>query len=299
LIAARFVQAVGAAGPVVLGRAIVRDVHDGASAGRELSRMGVIMGLAPTLGPALGGVLEQNFGWRANFAVAALLSIGLGLFVWRALPETNPMRHATWPGFGGILRSYREVLKAPAFRAYVAILIGSHCGLFTFISTATFVLQAHYGLTPLVFGIGFGATGLGFVAGSFVAQRIVARLGIDGVIRVGVIIIALAGAAAAALMLAGVPSALIVLAPAAAFTFGHGLVQPQTQAGALLPHPERAGAAASLSGIFQLGCSAIWGFAMAVGVAYTPLTLPLGMLAAGLFAATMFAATGRARATKI
>jgi DHA1 family bicyclomycin/chloramphenicol resistance-like MFS transporter len=298
LIAARFVQALGAAGPVVIGRAIVRDLHDGARAGRELSRMGMIMGFIPAIGPVAGGWLEQAFGWRASFWATALAAVALGGFAWRALPETNRAARSRWPGLGRIAQEYREVLKAPAFRAYVAVLIGSHAGLFTFISTATFVLQGRYGLSPLAFGLGFGATGLGFVCGSFVAQRIVTDLGLDGVLRIGVTLIAAAGAMATTLMLAGVPSAFVVLGPAALYTFGHGLVQPQAQAGALMPHPERAGAAASLTGIFQLGCSAIFGFAMAAGVARTPLVLPMGMAAAGLFSAASFAMTCAARAAK-
>jgi DHA1 family bicyclomycin/chloramphenicol resistance-like MFS transporter len=47
LIAARFVQAVGASGAIVLARAVVRDMYDGPSVGRELSRMAAIMALAP------------------------------------------------------------------------------------------------------------------------------------------------------------------------------------------------------------------------------------------------------------
>src|SRR5688500_3013259 len=43
LVGARFLQALGASGPIVLARAIVRDLYEGTRAGRELSRMGTIM----------------------------------------------------------------------------------------------------------------------------------------------------------------------------------------------------------------------------------------------------------------
>src|SRR5690606_37821387 len=49
LTVARFVQALGASGPIVLARAVVRDLYEGPRAGRELSRMGTIMGLVPAL----------------------------------------------------------------------------------------------------------------------------------------------------------------------------------------------------------------------------------------------------------
>src|ERR671928_16172 len=71
LIAMRFVQALAASGPIVLARAIVRDLYEGPRAGRELARMGTIMGLVPAAAPVLGGVLDQVFGWRSVFAAMA------------------------------------------------------------------------------------------------------------------------------------------------------------------------------------------------------------------------------------
>ncbi len=67
LIAARFVQALGGAGAIVLARAVVRDLYSGVRAGRELSLMGSITGLAPIVAPMIGGVLQTAFGWRSCF----------------------------------------------------------------------------------------------------------------------------------------------------------------------------------------------------------------------------------------
>ena len=46
-LAARFVQALGGAGCIVLARAAVRDLYSGVRAGRELSLMGSITAFAP------------------------------------------------------------------------------------------------------------------------------------------------------------------------------------------------------------------------------------------------------------
>src|SRR5215210_3235221 len=88
LIAARFVQALGASGPIVLGRAMVRDLYDGARAGRELSRMGSIMGLVPAIAPIFGGVLHEVFGWRSTFMASVLFGGALAAVVSTRLPET-------------------------------------------------------------------------------------------------------------------------------------------------------------------------------------------------------------------
>jgi len=299
LIASRFLQAIGAAAPVVLARAIVRDLYDGAHAGRELSRMAAFMGLIPASAPVIGGAIQETLGWRAIFLATAALALALGLFCWRALPETNRDGAGGWPGFGAIIRGYRIVLRSPAYRSYVSLMMASHAGVFTFISTGTFVLQGLYGLSPVMFGFAFGATGCAYIAGAFTAQRIVTRLGLDRVIRIGVGLEAAGGLLAVAGMLSGVPSSLAVIIPAAIYIFGHGLVQPQAQAGTTLRHPDRAGAAASLAGIFQLGFAALYGFVLAVFLTITPLALPVGLALAGLAALTIDLATRtiRTRAT--
>jgi hypothetical protein len=52
---------------------------EGAAAGRELSRMGMVMGLVPALAPIIGGFLEPLFGWRSNFL--AVLSFILMTYI--------------------------------------------------------------------------------------------------------------------------------------------------------------------------------------------------------------------------
>src|ERR1700735_1707953 len=69
LIAVRFVQALGGAGCIVLARAAVRDLYSGVRAGREMSLMGSITAFAPIVAPAIGGVLQTAFGWRASFVL--------------------------------------------------------------------------------------------------------------------------------------------------------------------------------------------------------------------------------------
>ena len=64
---------------MVLSRAIIRDV---VSADKAASLIGyVTMGMAvvPMLGPMLGGLLDETFGWQASFWLMALS--GFGMFV--------------------------------------------------------------------------------------------------------------------------------------------------------------------------------------------------------------------------
>src|ERR1700740_1813726 len=95
LIAVRFVQALGGAGCIVLARAAVRDLYSGVRAGRELSLMGSITAFAPIVAPAIGGVLQTAFGWRASFVLLLICVFVIGATAARLLPETLRERPKT------------------------------------------------------------------------------------------------------------------------------------------------------------------------------------------------------------
>jgi len=154
LIVARFAQALGGSGGVVLARAIVRDLYSGARAGRELSLIGSVTALAPVLAPVVGGILQTGFGWRSIFVTLVIAGLASGGMVWLRLPETLATRAAEPVSPVNMLKSYRVVARHPAFLAYLGISTASYAGLFAWISGASFVLQNLYGLTPFNFGIG-------------------------------------------------------------------------------------------------------------------------------------------------
>jgi DHA1 family bicyclomycin/chloramphenicol resistance-like MFS transporter len=259
LIVARFVQALGGSGGIVLARAIVRDFHSGVRAGRELSLIGSVMALAPVLAPIVGGVLQTGFGWRSIFVtlVAAGL-VGVGV-VWLLLPETLATRAAEPVSPSTMLKSYRAVACNPAYLAYLALATTSYAGLFAWISGASFVLQNLYGLSPFNFGIAFALGSVGYMIGATTAARLVTRLGIDGTLGVGAGALAAGGTAMVVSVALGFTSAVSLVLPVAIYLAGLGMVLPQAIAGAMTPFPERAGSASSLLGFIQQSAAALCG----------------------------------------
>ena len=259
LIAARFVQALGGSGGIVLARAIVRDLYSGARAGRELSLIGSVMALAPVLAPLAGGVLQTGFGWRSIFVTLVAAAFAGGGMVWLLLPETLSARAAEPVSPSSMLASYRVVARNPAYLAYLALAATSYAGLFAWISGASFVLQDLYGLTPFNFGIAFAVGSLGYMAGAGLAARLVGRLGIDGTLGIGTLALAAGGLGMMVALALGLTSALSLVLPVAVYLAGLGMVLPQALAGALTPFPERAGAASSLFGFIQQSAAALCG----------------------------------------
>jgi DHA1 family bicyclomycin/chloramphenicol resistance-like MFS transporter len=252
LLAARFVQAIGACVGPVVARAIVRDLYPPREAGRILGYMASAMALAPLIGPFIGGWLELAFGWRASFWFLALYGGALWLALWLQLRETlaTPLFGALSPV--PLLRNYALILSNRTFLGFmlaVALVFGA---LFSWITNSAFVVIDYFGVRPDRFGISFGVVVAGYLFGAYAGSRAGVRFGLERAAGLGVSIAAAAGAGlllAGWLQIGGLPA--IVLLMAASF-FGVGIAIPQGTAGALDPFPERAGSAAALLGFLQM-----------------------------------------------
>jgi MFS transporter, DHA1 family, multidrug resistance protein len=264
LIAARALQALGGSGGIVLARAMVRDLYSGTRAGRELSVIGSVMALAPVLAPVAGGVLQTGFGWRSVFFTLVVSGLAAAAFVWRMLPETLVQRAAEPVSPSSIARSYRVVARNPAYLAYLGLATASFAGLFAWISGTSFVLQNLYGLSPFAFGVAFAAGSIGYMAGSMLSAQLTRWFGLDGIIGIGGVLVAIGGLGMIAAVALGFTSAASLVVPMAVYLAGMGMVLPQSLAGAMTPFPERAGAASSLLGFIQQSVAAVCGAVVGV-----------------------------------
>ena len=280
LVVMRGVQAFGVAAAPVLARAIVRDLHSGARAGRELSRMGTIMALAPAIAPSLGGLVQTLMGWQANFYLMAAFGVYAFVVVTLLLPETLQRPAHGTISLSSILRRYGEFLRHRGFLSYLVILSAGYGGLFAWISGSSFALQTLYGQSAFAFGLTFAASTLGFLCGTLIAAKLVSRLEIDRTIVWGGIGLAAGGLAMLIATAMDVRSPLALALPIALYLVGLGLAFPQAIAGALTPFPDRAGAASSVLGFVQQVIASAIG--IVVGHSLSQSALPLAAIIAAL-----------------
>ena len=252
LIALRFLQALGGAGAIVLARAVVRDLYSGVRAGRELSLMGAITGVAPVVAPVIGGALQTFFGWRAIFVLLVVCAFVIGATAARLLPETLRERPKTPFSLREMTALYGSVAVHRGFLANLAILTASFVGLFAWISGAPVVMQsAVYGLSPFAFGVTFAVGAAGYVLGTLVAARIVIRFGLDRLIGIGTAAMAAGGLLMALVVALALSHVLWFVGAMTLYLAGIGFALPSTMAGALTPFPDRAGTASSVMGLVQ------------------------------------------------
>jgi DHA1 family bicyclomycin/chloramphenicol resistance-like MFS transporter len=131
------------------------------------------------------------------------------------------------------------------------------------------------------FGFAFAVGSVGYMTGSVVSARLTRRLGLDGIIGIGGVVIAAGGLGMTAAVALGFASAASLVLPMAVYLAGLGMVLPQSIAGAMTPFPERAGAASSLLGFVQQSVAALFGAMVGVLLGQNAWPLATGVAVAG------------------
>ena len=90
LIAARFVQGIGACAGMTIPRAIVRDLHTGPDAAQLMSLIMLVFSAAPILAPLFGSMVIALASWRVIFDVVSMVGIVGMAITFFALEETRP-----------------------------------------------------------------------------------------------------------------------------------------------------------------------------------------------------------------
>lgn len=293
LIACRFLQALGGATAVVVPRAIVRDLRSGAAAVHMLSRLMLVMGVAPIVAPLLGGWVLHAFGWRAIFVLLA----GFGALA--LVASTLALRsRAAPPGPQGPLRMAAQIAalaREPDFRTYALCGAFTSAGMFAYISGSSFVFIEVHHVDPRHYGWFFGANALGLIAASQLNRLLVGRFSSEQVLRGAT---GLATAAALTVLavvwtdtggLWGVAGALFV------FVSTLGVVAPNATAMALERHGERAGLASAVLGSLQfvIAATASW----AVSALHDDTAAPMAAVIAGASCLALLCFALRRRAT--
>lgn len=286
----RALQAVGACGGMVIGRAMVRDCFPRERAASVLGYVMMGMTVVPMASPYVASIAHAWFGWQSIFVLAAAIGLWLLIAVRRHLPETLAVPQAL-PGLAGLLALYAALLRTPAFRYYVATVALSSGIFFAFVGGAPHVVMTGMGLTPSDYSLAFLATSAFYGVGNFFAGRYSQRFGVVRMIGVGTLI-TFAGTALALTSVLLLPLSLVTLfLPIVLMTIGNGISQTNAVVAALSVRPQLAGTASGLTGFAQMGFGALVSWAVGLletssGVATTAMMLA-GALATQLVLVVM------------
>lgn len=276
----RMAQAVIAAG-MVLSRAVVRDMVADAQAASMIGYVTMGMSLVPMIGPVIGGVLDDLYGWKANFALLLILGAATLVLVWADLGETAALRRVS---LAEQARTYPALFASRRFWGYtLSAAFASGC-FYAYLGGAPYVGDKIFGLSSTHVGVLFALTAIGYAAGNFFAGRYSVRLGMNRMILIGCLVTT-AGLAALALLTAlGLSGPTTFFGLTIFMGLGNGICLPNANAGLLSVRPDLAGTASGLGGAILIGGgAALAAFAgVLLGPGSSEMPLILLMLASSL-----------------
>ena len=296
----RVIQSASASGMVV-SRAVVRDLHGREKAASMIGYVTMGMAIAPMIGPALGGILNDQFGWRSSFLLLGAVGLISLLATIVDLPETNrdrgrPVRQQ--------LFAYAVLLRTGAFWSFSMTTACNAGVFFGFLGGGPVIASSFLGLSATQYGSWFALCALGYVIGNFLSGRFSERIGIANMITVGSVVTLLGAILPAILFSLTEFGALALFGPMMVVGVGNGLVLPNATAGAVSVRPDAAGAAAGLMGSFQISIGAISSVIGGILVADGSKVMIFGtfitiVALVGMFVATIAASHARQQAVEI
>ncbi len=253
---ARGLQGMGAAAAMVVAIAVVGDLYADSVAATVMSRLMLVLGVAPVVAPSLGAAVLLKASWHWVFAALVVLAGGLLLLAALALPETLPASHRRPLKVRSIAATYVEVIRDVRFVILVLVAALAMSGLFAYIAGASFVLQGHYGLDQQAFALVFGAGAVALIGATQFNVVLLRRFAPQSIVVWALVAASLAGVVFVGLSyehIGGLPGFVL---PIWAILAAMGLVIPNAPAVALSRHPDAAGTAAALLGAAQFGFGA-------------------------------------------
>ncbi|WP_448118543.1 MFS transporter [Pseudomonas serbica] len=231
LIAARALQGLGAAVMMALTLAFVGDTVAKGKTGSAMGLLGSMSAMGTAMGPALGGVLIDGFGWRWIF----FISVPLGLLTWllaqRYLPEDRQgqTRRAGVDSLGTLLLA---LLRDSRLSGCLAMSLLVTTVMMTTLLVGPFYLSQTLRLTAMETGLVLAVGPLIAMLAGVPAGRIVDRWGAPAMTLAGLL-----GMALGCCLLSLVPETFGVggyIAPMVVITLGYALFQTANNTAVML-----------------------------------------------------------------
>lgn len=270
----RLLQGFGAAAGGVVAMAMVRDLFGGKPLVKMLSRLALVNGLAPVLAPVIGSQLLLVMDWRGIFWVLAAYGAVVIVAVSLWIVETRPKSARLASGEKTVLQRFKTVLSDRTFVG-IAIVGGmTFTGLFSYLSSSTFLFQGTYGFTAQQYGLLFAANSIGVIIGVQTSSYLMrTAIGPQWILTITTGMMLILGVSIMVLDLTGAGLWGTVI-PLWFFITMCGFSFPCVQVIALNGHGQEAGTAASLLGAVNFGLAGL--ISPVVGMLGVSTAAPMG-----------------------
>ncbi|KTD39132.1 multidrug resistance protein D [Legionella nautarum] len=283
----RFIQAFGGSVGSVLGQALCRDAFHGIELGRAYAYVGSSLGVYPAIGPVIGGIIAEQFGWKNIFLFLIIISLFLTFMVAYFLPETHPFEHRKRISIKKVVTKLICDKRAIGFGLLVAACNGLN---FSFFAEGSFYLIKLLGLSPSQYGLSFIAIAISMLLGGIASRKLHNNHEAKTIMNYGINIILLGSSLffitillSTMLFINNIILIIVVIIAQMILMFGSCMVFTNALAMALVDYKNCIGTASSLFGFFYYSIISLFTFGMGALHNGTLFPMPLYFLFISLF----------------
>lgn len=275
----RVLQGSAAAGGLVAGRAMIRDVNSPQEAHRAMSKVMMLFAVAPAIAPIIGGLLHDWFGWRSVFYfLASYSALVMVLLIFR-VSETLAldMRQSIHPA--NIAKVYGNTLKHSRYIRLVLITASIFSGMFVYVAGAPSFIYEFFNLGSGDFYLLFVPLVCGLIFGSWLSGMLSYRWRMEQTVKLALLSLFIGTVLNVTQAYYLKPMLLVSIVPLIFYTCGVGIAMPALTVLAMDCFPNNRGSATAMQGFTQM-----MGNAMNVSIVVPlliaqPLTMALGQFA--------------------
>jgi Bcr/CflA subfamily drug resistance transporter len=252
LLVARLIQGAGAGAGASLCRVVLRDMFVGNKMAQVTSYLTIGIAFSTALAPALGGYVQEHWGFLGNFVIMLVFGGLVTIFTIIYLPETNKNigKNSLHPF--AILQSYGVLLKNKTFIANMFCAGAGLSGLLTYAIINPFLLQNYLHISPANYGLITLLIAVGELIGTYINSLFVVRVGYVAMMFVGISLMLIAAAVSLSFSALNIFTVYSIAIPSFLLTMSTGITIPNASAGAFSVVDNGIGTAGAIYGFFQI-----------------------------------------------
>jgi len=253
----RVLQGFFNAAAAVVALAVIRDRFVGSAAAQLLSRLMLVIGVAPLLAPTVGQAIAGAWNWRAVFYALALIGVVLVAIVLRFMPETLPGDRRSPGNPRHVAGAYWSLLRDRHFMA-LAVIPGLGLALImSYVVGSPFVFQNEYGLTAQQFALVFALNGAALVLSAQLNAALVRKFPPVRLLRTALLVQLGLALLLLTVVATGAGGALGLVAALWLVLSAQGMIPANASVLALHNYGHMAGTAAAVIGALQSGVAGL------------------------------------------
>jgi MFS transporter, DHA1 family, multidrug resistance protein len=256
----RATQAFGGGFASVTAMVFVRDWFEGKQVAKLATLIGMIMMLAPLFAPVIGSFLLDWGGWHSIFFFLAGYAVVLFFIFLAVMPESRHHKHLTHRVTKEqLIGKYRIFFSHRQPVLMLMTISFATAGMFTFITSSSFIYIEYYGFTHRVFPLLFGANVVLYIALSILNNWLLKTREPEQMMKLGLILQLTGGVFMAAGVSLPHPPFALIFGAIVLFVGSLGLIFGNGTAVILNLMPEISGSANATIGVSRFILSFIAG----------------------------------------